>query len=277
MNNKDPMLVNTSNHLKESHKLYGLEQSSSVYKLLESLNSPFINEFWHQSTRVNPQGLKNIYNAIIEKNKDSHSPISNAAYSAIAIFEEEMNKPFTINSEFQRDPMNWFMASSISFFTDQLQKKHDTKVNKKYSIHAGANIDPPDKSLMGCVKHRNCAEKLAVKSGCEHDHQNITNLKYLFLYRKEKQFGVYAPEKLLPCSDCQSKYFKQLIKNNGKLIVFLNNNIPRNFFREDTPFYTSSLIETLTVNPSESIYYRIFTAEEIPYLKVEGSLGSSHL
>ena len=53
----------------------------------------------------------------------------------------------------------------------------------------------------------------------------------------------------------------------------LNNN----FFREDTPFYTSSLIDTLTINPNQSIYYRIFSATDIPYLKVEEILGSSHL
>ena len=277
MNNKDPMLVNTGNQQKKTNKLYALEQSSSVYKLLESLSSPFINEFWHQSTRVNPQGLKNIYNAIIDKNKDSQCPISNAAYSAVAVFEEEVKQPFTFNSDFQRDPMNWFMANSMSFFSDQLKIQKETPKNKKYRIHSGANIDPPSKALMGSIQHRNCAEKIAVQSAYKHDNQNINNLKYLFLYRREKQFGVYAAEKLLPCSDCQSKYFDQLIRNDGKLIIFLNNNFPRNFFREDTPFYTSSLIDTLTINPNQSIYYRIFSATDIPYLKVEEILGSSHL
>lgn len=271
------MLINTGNHTRIGNKLYGLEQSSSVYKLLESLASPFINEFWHQSTRINPQGLKSIYNAIIEKNKDSQCPISNAAYSAITVFEETLNQPFVINSEFQRDPMNWFMASSMSLFTNLEKTNKHAKANKKYTIHAGANIDPPSAHLMGSVKHRNCAEKTAVVSACEHDNQDFDNLKYIFLYRREKAYGVYAPEKLLPCSDCQGKYFGQLIKNDGKLIIFLNNNIPRNFFKENTPFYTSTSIDTLTVNPSQSIYYRIFTSAEIPYLKVEQVLGSSHI
>ena len=228
------MLVNTGNHGAIKNKLYTLEQSNSVRKLLESLSSPYINEFWHQSIRVNPQGLKYIHNAILEKNKDSECPISNAAYSAIAVFEELIDQPFTVNADFQRDPMDLFTTKSMTEFSDY--QKQSTNNHKKYSIHAGANIDPASAALLKSVKHRNCAEKLAVNSACEHDNQTKDNLKYIFLYRREKQFGVYAAEKLLPCSDCQGKYFQQLIDNDGKLIIFLNNNIPRNFFREETPF-----------------------------------------
>jgi len=219
--------------------------------LFESLNNPFFDEYWTQSLRINPQGLKNVYNAIIEKNRDSICPISNAAYSAVAVFQKNNKNSFK------------------SQFTNSSE-------NQNYIIHAGANIDPAHPSLLPCKEHRNCAEKQAISSACENDRQDLRDLKFLFLYRRSKSYGFYSPEKLLPCKDCQERYFKYLSQNKGKLIIFSNENIPRYFLNPESNINENPFFESLFINSEQSIFYRIFSADEIPHLKVEANLGASH-
>jgi cytidine deaminase len=225
-----------------------------VQKLFESLNNPYFDEYWTQSLRINPQGLKSVYNAILEKNQDAICPVSNAAYSAIAVFQTSLKSSLT--------------RSSIKAFPH---------LGNKYTIHAGANIDPPSANLLSCTEHRNCAEKQAISSACENDRQDLRDLKFLFLYRRNKEYGSYSPEKLLPCKDCQARYFKYLIKNKGKLIIFSGENIPKYFLTAQSGVIENALFETLFINQHQSIYYKIFSADEIPYLKVEAELGSSHV
>ncbi len=179
-------------------------------------------------------------------------PISHAAYSAIAVFQTNIHRK----------------QSSIKPFSD---------TEFKYVIHAGANIDPPRVDLLASAEYRNCAEKQAISSACEADRQDLRDLKFLFLYRRSKEYGHYSAEKLLPCKDCQARYSKYLIQNNGKLIIFSSENLPRNFLTGKNGLVENPLFETLYINEQQSIFYRIFSADEIPYLKVEEKLGASHL
>ncbi len=225
-----------------------------MQKLFESLNNPYFDEYWTQSLRINPQGLKSVYNAILEKNQDAICPVSNAAYSAIAVFQTSSNPSLVRNPSVKAFP----------------------NLENKYVIHAGANIDPPSANLLSCKEHRNCAEKQAISSACENDRQDLRDLKFLFLYRRNKEYGSYSPEKLLPCKDCQARYFKYLTQNKGKLIIFSGENIPKYFLTGQNGIIENALFETLFINQHQSIYYKIFSADEIPYLKVEAELGSSH-
>jgi hypothetical protein len=223
------------NQVYNAESLPHLEHNVAIIKFFNSLNSSFIDEKWSYSLRFNPRAIRLLHDAILAKNLDSDCPISNAAYSSLSVFRNFDNE---------------------------------------YKIYAGANVDPKTISLLKDTSARNCAEKQAIELGVRENNLR-DDLNLLFLYRRGKANGRYSAEKLLPCLDCYQKYVKQLIKNDGKLIIFLNNSHQREFFNEDAPFYNDPRINKLVINEQKNIYYRIFSSEELKYLKYEKSLGAS--
>jgi hypothetical protein len=130
-------------------------------------------------------------------------------------------------------------------------------------IHAGANIDPSSIELLKSPKHRNCAEKQAALSASKNDSLTNKEMQIMFLYRINNS-GMSA-EKLVPCSDCYQSYIKDLIKNNGKLVLLLDDDSPRQFVSDDYDNSISKLGET---------YYKILNAKALMNLNIEESLGA---
>lgn len=142
-------------------------------------------------------------------------------------------------------------------------------------IHSGANIDPEKKEQLKEPIHRNCAEKQAALSASWHDQLSNRNLKILFLFRKSFTNQKFSAEKLIPCKDCSRNYVEDLLKNNGKLVVILEDDQPRDFLTKSFDRADSiNQIKTLEVSKSHNMNYVIIDAEAMKFLKVESELGA---
>lgn len=150
---------------------------------------------------------------------------------------------------------------------------HFYKQNDKLKIHAGANIDPSRKELLQDKTHRNCAEKQAALSAKNCDKLSNNEMQIMFLYRRKDPSRFLGPEKLLPCLDCYQSYIKDLIKNNGYLVLIIDDDEKRNFFNKEG---FDSNIKTLEIN-KEKVFYKIFNKHEMNFLHIEKVLGSSAL
>ncbi len=173
--------------------------------------------------------LKLIHNQLQTKAKDSDSPLSKACYSA------------------------------IHFYMEQGHLK----------IHGGANIDPSSYELFKSRKHRNCAERQAACSAANRDGLANTSMRLMFLYRQAETQKKFPAEKLLPCQDCYENYICDLIRNNGHLVLIVDDPHPRKFF-VDGDF--DNAISSITVEGLK-INYKIFNAEEMKRLNIETVLG----
>lgn len=130
-------------------------------------------------------------------------------------------------------------------------------------IHSGANIDPSSIELLKSRKHRNCAEKQAANSAASQDLLSNKEMQIMFLYRQNNS-GMRA-EKLVPCIDCYQTYIKDLIKNNGKLVLILDDDSPREFVNERD--YNNSISQL------GDVYYKVLDARALMNLNIETSLG----
>ncbi len=144
--------------------------------------------------------------------------------------------------------------------------------DKKLFIHAGANIDPESKDKFARTEYRNCAERQAAISAADVDHLTNNDLKMIFLYRKQASTHHHVAEKLLPCSDCNSKYMQALVANGGHLILILDDNHHREFL-EGGSTLSDQLVHTVSMG-STIVNYKIFSSELIPRLKMETQLAS---
>ncbi|MDD9897733.1 MAG: hypothetical protein OXU45_01910 [Candidatus Melainabacteria bacterium] len=131
-------------------------------------------------------------------------------------------------------------------------------------MHAGANIDPSSIELLKSRKHRKCAEKEAAKSAASIDSLDNPELKIMFLYRKDNS-GMPA-QKLVPCSDCYQNFIASLIKNDGKLVLILDDDAPREFV--DNKNYDNS------ISKLGETYYKILDTKALMNLNIEESLGA---
>lgn len=147
------------------------------------------------------------------------------------------------------------------------------KIGNGLRIHAGANIDPSSVEHFDSKEHRRCAERQAALSA---QKQKLSNehLDLMFLYRRPEEEREHTPEMLVPCSDCAVKYLNDLKVNRGKLIVILPDDKPREFLMEEEALNNHHLIQTVKASSGRNIYYKIIDSQEIPYLKLEASLGS---
>lgn len=179
------------------------------------------------------KGFSTLVTALINKNQDSQGHISGAHYSSILVY----------------------------------------KIGQGLKIHAGANIDPSSLEHFDSVEHRRCAERQAALSAHRHQLSN-EHLDLMFLYRRPEEDREHTPEMLVPCSDCAVNYLNYLKDNQGKLVVILPNDNPKEFLMEGGSQKHNNLIEVLTdAESKEKIYYKIIDFDEIPYLKLEASLG----
>ena len=187
------------------------------------------------SSTQNIDSLKFIYKELVKKTMNSISPISKALYSSITVY----------------------------------------KKNTGYLIHAGANIDPQSIELLKIPEHRNCAEKQAAISAYRNDEETNDNLKLLFLYRKPNGEPKFPAEKLIPCMDCYQAYLQDLQANNGKLVLILEDNEPRDFVNAN---YCQSeevnKIKTIESEDGTCIHYVIIPSDAMRYLNIEIELGA---
>ncbi len=144
-------------------------------------------------------------------------------------------------------------------------------IAKHFHLHAGANLDPEDPEHLSDPYHRRCAEKQASLSAKSYDLKN-EHLDLIFLYREPEDEREHDPEMLVPCSDCARNYLLDLVKNQGKLVILLPDDKPRAFLEENNPINNDNSVTTMD-SPSGKVYYRIINTDELPYLKIEGSLG----
>lgn len=163
------------------------------------------------------------------------------------------------------NPISGAFYSSIFVYRDK-----DTQT---FSLHAGANIDPEKAEYLKKVEHRNCAEKQAALSGAMHQMTN-KELAMMFLYRKNTKGKEFPAEKLVPCMDCNSQYVQDLIKNDGKLILLIDDDMKRDFFM---PGYKdaaiASSIKKIKPSSGQEFFYTIFNSEAMKFMKVETQLG----
>lgn len=173
--------------------------------------------------------LKLIQETLKKKTQDSDSPLSNASYSAIQLYLHDGN----------------------------------------LKIHTGANIDPSSYELFKSPKHRNCAEKQAALSATIKDDLTNAAMQIMFLYRKQEAGRQFLAEKLLPCKDCYETYIQDLIDNNGHLVLIIDDNKPRKFFKHA---HFDNNIQSVEVD-GQIINYKIFNAKEMLHLNIENVLG----
>ncbi len=173
--------------------------------------------------------LKLIQERLRKKTQDCDSPLSNAYYSAIHLYRED----------------------------------------GKLKLHSGANIDPSSYELFKSPKHRNCAEKQAAFSANMKDHLSNASMQIMFLYRKHQSEKLFSAEKLLPCKDCYKSYIQDLIDNDGHLVLIVDDNEPRKFFKNVNLDNTISSVKV----DGQVINYKIFNAKEMLHLNIENVLG----
>lgn len=181
------------------------------------------------------QGFAQIYHELIHKINDCVAPLSSAFYSSIMVY----------------------------------QRKHE------YLIHAGANIDPLKKEQLKDPIFRNCAEKQAALSAFIKDSETNADLKILFLFRKARRHEVFPAQKLIPCKDCHRAYLEDLMANNGKLVLVIEDAEPREFL---LPGYKEAervnKIRFFKTAMNEQVNYVIIYAAAMQFLKIEAELGA---
>lgn len=179
-------------------------------------------------------GFSEIYHELIHKINDCVAPLSNALYSSIMIYEK----------------------------------------GDRYLIHAGANIDPETAEQLKNPLYRNCAEKQAALSAFTSDAETNEDLKTLFLFRKAHNGERFPAEKLIPCKDCYRSYIEDLMANDGKLVLIIEDSEPREFLVpgcEDEAIRNQ--IRTIKSSMDEAINYVILDSQAMKFLKVEKELG----
>jgi cytidine deaminase len=155
-------------------------------------------------------------------------------------------------------PLSNAYYSAIHFYLD----------NGNLKIYSGANIDPSSYELFKSRKHRNCAEKQAALVA-KLDQLTNVEMRIMFLYRKRETERQFSAEKLLPCKDCYENYIQDLIDKDGHLVLIVDDNETRNFFKNPN---LDSSINSVEVN-GQIINYKIFNAKEMMHLNIENTLG----
>lgn len=186
-------------------------------------------------TKDEALGFSEIYYELIHKINDCVAPLSNAFYSSIMIYEND----------------------------------------SKYLIHSGANLDPENCEQLQNPIYRNCAEKQAAISAQKTDGATNKDLKAIFLFRKDHNREIFSSEKLIPCKDCYRTYLEDLIENDGKLILVIEDSQPREFL---LPGYSEAdsvnEIRTIKTAVDKAINYVIIDAEAMKFLRIEKELGA---
>ena len=155
-------------------------------------------------------------------------------------------------------PLSKAYYSAVHFYLD----------NGKLKIYSGANIDPSSYELFKSRKHRNCAEKQAALAAAT-EHLTNTAMQVMFLYRKHESGRQFSAEKLLPCRDCYENYIQDLIDKDGHLVLIVDDNEAREFFKSPNG---DNSIKTVEV-AGQKINYKIFDAKEMMHLNIEAVLG----
>lgn len=140
--------------------------------------------------------------------------------------------------------------------------------NGELKIYSGANIDPSSYELFKSRNHRNCAEKQAALAA-KLDQLTNAAMQIMFLYRKPEAAKLFPAEKLLPCKDCYENYIQDLIDKDGHLVLIIDDNEPRKFFKNTN---LDCSINSVEVN-GQLVHYKIFNAKEMMHLNIENTLG----
>lgn len=177
--------------------------------------------------------LRKIAIHLIDKSNDAINPISHTSYSSVLVYEKDSN----------------------------------------YLLYSGANIDPECKEDLKNPDRRNCAEKQAAVTAQTIDNLTNANLKFMFLYRKQKAGECVEARKLVPCKDCHEKYLLDLIKNNGKLVLILDDNCDRQFLSPNHGTLVTERVHSIDLGENAKVNYKIFDASAMRFLKIEDKLG----
>ncbi len=122
-------------------KLKQLENLESVQSFCAAIEADKYSNF----DLLEEEGLRQLVAALLDKNSDAQSPISNTAYSAVMIYRGANG----------------------------------------YSVHAGANIDPARPEWLKLPQYRNCAEKQAALSATKDGLKNNNMVAMLLYRRQE--------------------------------------------------------------------------------------------
>ncbi len=182
-------------------------------------------------------------------------PLNQANLAALQLIQETLRN----KTQDSVSPLSNAYYSAIHFYLKDGELK----------IHSGANIDPSSYELFKSPKHRNCAEKQAALSA-KLDHLTNTSMQTMFLYRKQEPGREFLAEKLLPCSDCYRTYIKDLIDNDGHLVLIIDSKEPKKFFKH---IHLDNSINSTEIN-GQTINYKIFSAKEMLHLNIETALGA---
>jgi len=177
--------------------------------------------------------LRKLASHLLAKSNDAINPISNTSYSAVLVY----------------------------------------KKNNNYLLFSGANIDPECKEDLKNPLKRNCAEKQAAITAQRIDGLNNSELRFMFLYRKQKPSECVPACKLVPCRDCYEKYLVDLIKNNGRLVLIMDDNIDRVFLQKPEGAPVIEKVHSIDLGEGARVNYKIFSADAMKFLQIENSLG----
>ena len=177
--------------------------------------------------------LRKLATHLLAKSCDAINPISHTSYSAVLVY----------------------------------------KKNNNYLLFSGANIDPEQKEDLKNPLKRNCAEKQAAITAQRIDGLDNSQLRFMFLYRKQKTNECVPACKLVPCRDCYEKYLIDLIKNNGRLVLIMDDNVDREFLKNPNGTEVLEKVHSIDLGEGARVNYKIFGASAMELLKIEDSLG----
>jgi hypothetical protein len=177
--------------------------------------------------------LRKLANHLLAKSQEAINPISHTSYSAVLVY----------------------------------------KKNNNYLLFSGANIDPEQKEDLKNPLKRNCAEKQAAITAHRIDGLDNSHLCFMFLYRKQKLNECVPACKLVPCRDCYEKYLIDLMKNNGRLVLIMDDNVDRVFLHNPQGTQVTEKVHSIDLGEGAFVNYKIFDAKAMQFLKIEDSLG----
>jgi len=95
----------------------------------------------------------------------------------------------------------------------------------------------------------------------------------MFLYRKQKHNECVPACKLVPCRDCYEKYLVDLMKNNGRLVLIMDDNVDRVFLQKPEGAPVIEKVHSIDLGEGARVNYKIFSADAMKFLQIENSLG----
>ncbi len=199
---------------------------------------------------LEPNSLRKFYNSLLEgkRYRKEHENILVPVFQKLISKSEDANAPIS-NAHY----------SSLLLY----------EKNAVLESFLGANIDPPRREDFNNIHKRNCAEKQASIAAQEFGLNNRF-LKMIFLYRNLEESKSFSAEKLLPCSDCYSRFVQDLIYNRGFLLILIGDGKARNFYVSSAKA-DSNIV--MLKHGDQVFYYKIFDHKQLRFLNIEKELG----